>query len=109
MGSYSKLVDGQKALRDQENDLNGLEQFGFSKVTKYVKQTGGAAGTKLNEASLDDAPAGLHPLYLQSVDVGASTSTVIAQQRQASRSLIFSDTAYVLGVDKTILGFRQDA
>lgn len=55
-------VSRQEFPADPENDINGLEQFGFSKVTKYVKQTTGAvAGTPLNEATLDDVPAGLSP------------------------------------------------
>lgn len=108
MAAYSESVDGKMALPDQENHLNGLEQIGFSKVTKYAKQTTGAvAGTPLNEATLDDAPAGLHLLFLDSVGVGASTTAVIAKHKTAGRDLIFSDTAYVSGADKTVLGFRQ--
>ena len=108
MAAYSKMRDGKRALADQENDLNGLEQFGFSKVTKYEKQTTGAgAGTPMNEATLDDAPAGYPSLYLDSVDVGASTTAVIAKHKAAKRALIFSDTAYVSGAEKTVLGFRQ--
>ena len=108
MAAYTKPVDGKMTLAQQENHLNGLEQIGFSKVTKYVKQTTGAvAGTPLNVATLDDAPAGLHLLYLQSVDVGASTAAVIAAQKTAGRDKIFDGTAYVSGAEKTVLGFRQ--
>jgi hypothetical protein len=108
MAAYSELVDGKMALAGQENHLNGLEQIGFSKVTKYVKQTTGAvAGKPLNDATLNDAPAGLHLLYLDSVDVGASTTAVIAKHKKAGRDLVFSGTAYVSGADKTVLGFRQ--
>lgn len=108
MATYSELVDGTKTLADQENTLNTHERFGQSTVTKYVKQTAGAvAGTPLNEATLDDAVPPAHPLYLQSVAVGASTAVIIAQQKQAGRTLIFSDTAYVSGADQTVLGFRQ--
>jgi hypothetical protein len=108
MAAYTELVDGKMTLAQQENHLNGLEQIGFSKVTKYVKQTTGAvAGTPLNVATLDDAPAGLHLLYLQSVDVGASTAAVIAAQKTAGRDKIFDGTAYVSGAEKTVLGFRQ--
>jgi len=107
MAAYTERVDGKKPRKEQENDLNGLETFGFSKVTKYVKQTAGAADTKLNEATLDDAPAGLSRLYLDSVDVGGDTTAVIARHHQANRTLVFSGTAYVEGADKTVLGFRQ--
>ena len=96
------------ALRDQEDQLNHLERIGFSKVTKYLEQTTGAvAGTPWNEATLDDAPAGYPSLYLDSVDVGASTTAVIAKHAAAGRALIFSDTAYVSSAEKTVLGFRQ--
>jgi len=98
MAEYSEPVDGKMTLADQENHLNGLEQIGFSQVTKYVKQTTGAiAGKPLNEATFNDAPAGLHQLYLMSVPVGASTAAVILQEKQAGRTLIFSGTAYVSG------------
>jgi hypothetical protein len=108
MAAYTEPIDGKLALAEQENQLNGLEQIGFSKVTKYVKLTTGAvAGIPLNEASFDDAPAGLHLLYLDSVDVGASTTAVIAKHKKAGRDLMFSGTAYVSGADKTVLGFRQ--
>jgi hypothetical protein len=108
MAAYTELVDGKMTLAQQENHLNGLEQIGFSKVTKYVKQTTGAvAGTPLNVATLDDAPAGLHLLYLDSVNVGADTAAVIAAQKTAGRDKIFDGTAYVSGADKTVLGFRQ--
>lgn len=108
MAEYSELIDGKLALRDQEDQLNGLEQIGFSQVTKYVKQaTGAVAGKPLNEATLNDAPAGLHHLYLMPVPVGGSTAAVILQEKQAGRTLIFSDTAYVSGADQTVLGFRQ--
>jgi hypothetical protein len=108
MAAYSELVDGKKTLADQESHLNGLEQVGFSKVTKYAKQTTGAVtGTPLNEAALDDAPAGLQLLYLDSVNVGTSTVAVIAKHKTAGRDLVFSGTAYVSGADKMVLGFRQ--
>jgi hypothetical protein len=108
MSAYTEPVDGKMALAEQENHLNGLEQIGFSKVAKYAKQDAGAvAGTPLNEATLDDAPAGLHLLYLDSVEVGASTAAVIAKHKTAGRDLVFSGTAYVSGTDKTVLGFRQ--
>lgn len=104
---YSEMVDGNKVLAEQENDLNTLEELGRSIVTKYIKQTTGAvAGTPLNQATLDRGPR-VHPLYLDSVDVGASTATVIAKHKAANRGLIFSDTAYVSAADRTILGFRQ--
>ena len=84
-------VSRQEFPADPENDINGLEQFGFSKVTKYVKQTTGAvAGTPLNEATLDDVPAGLSP----------------GTKRQ-TENRFFSGTAYVSSAEKTVLGFRQ--
>ena len=108
MAAYTELVDGNKALADQEDDLNTHERFGQSTVTKYVKRTTGAvAGTPLNEATLDDAAPPLHPLYLQSVAVGASTAAVIAAQKTAGRDKILDGTAYVSGAEKTVLGFRQ--
>ncbi len=108
MSTYSELVDGKKDLAQQENTLNTHERFGQSKVTTYGKQTTGAvAGTPLNAASLDDTAPPLHPLYLDSVDVGASTAAVIAAQKAAGRDKVFDGAAYVSGAEKTVLGFRQ--
>jgi len=95
-------------LGKQEDALNTHERFGQSKVTTYGKQTAGAVpGTPLNAASLDDTAPPSHPLYLDSVDVGASTATVIAAQKAAGRDRVFDGTAYVSGAEKMVLGFRQ--
>lgn len=108
MATYTELVDGKKDLAGQEDTLNTHERFGQSTVTSYGKQTSGAvAGTPLNSASLDDTAPPLHPLFLESVDVGASTAAVIVAQKALGRDKIFDGTAYVSGVEKTVLGFRQ--
>jgi hypothetical protein len=105
---HTQLVDGRKTLADQENTLNARERIAFAQVTKYTKQTNGAVeGTPLNEATLDDAPPDLPPLYLTSVPVGASTAAAILQHKQAGRTMVFSGTAYVSGADQTVLGFRR--
>lgn len=101
------IVDGSRALADQENDLNGVEQLTLRTTTAYAKHTGAPAGTAKNQASMDDATAAFHPLYLAFLDVGASTAAVIAQQLSAGRNLVFTGTAYVAGAEKTVMGFRQ--
>jgi hypothetical protein len=108
MSTYSELVDGKKDLKAQEDTLNTHERFGQSKVTAYAKQTTGAvAGTPLNAATLDDSVPPLHPLYLDSAEVGASTAAVISNHKAAGRDKVFDGTAYVSGAEKTVLGFRQ--
>jgi hypothetical protein len=54
-----------------------------------------------------DAPPGYPPLYLASVEVGASSSDVIQQQNSAGRGMVFTGTAYVSGAAKTVMGFRK--
>ena len=108
MAQHTELVDGQNTIGAQENALNLAEQLLAAKVIRYAKKTSGvASGTTPNEAVLEDVPIGQQPhaLYLKAVDIASDPSHVAAPQ--PGQSLVFHGTAYVSGVEKLVLGFRQ--
>ena len=96
-------VDGNQSLGDQQNALNGFELANFVKTTKYVKQTGGAPTSRINVATTEDAPPGHQSLVLVAIDAGADPSTAA---QPAGKTQVFSGTAFVSGVEKTVVGFR---
>jgi hypothetical protein len=100
----TEMFDGNKPLKEQENDLNGVEQSLSAKTVKYEGQKGGTQ----NQATLEDVPFSdpLKPLYLVAVDVGASTASAISQYKTKGQALAFQCTAYVAGASKTVMGFR---
>ena len=108
MAQKTQSVDGQNALDAQENALNLAEQMLAAKVIQYAKKPSGAApGTTPNEAVLEDVPIGQQPhsLYLKAMDVTSDPS--LAAAHQPGQSLVFHGIAYVSGVEKLVLGFRQ--
>lgn len=108
MAQNTQLVDGQDALQAQENALNLAEQMLAAKVIRYAAKTSGVApGTTPNEAVLEDVAIGQQPrpLYLKAVDLTSDPS--VAVPPQSGQSLVFHGAAYVSGVKKLVLGFRQ--
>jgi len=108
MAQQTQLVDGQNALDAQENALNEAEQMLAAKVIQYAKKTSGAApGTTPNEAVLQDVPIGQQPppLHLKAID--ATSDPSLAAAHRAGLTLVFQGNAYVSGVEKLVLGFRQ--
>ena len=109
MALNKQLVDGKQALDAQERALNFIEQATFSKVINYGKNTDNVpAGTKPNEAVLQDVPIGQQPrpLHLEAVAVNGDASPIIIAQLQAGKIIAFHDIGYVSGNDLVILGFR---
>jgi len=100
----TEMFDGKEPLKEQENDINGVEQSLSAKTVKYEGQKGGTQ----NQATLEDVPFSdpLKPLYLAAVDVGASTAATISQFQTKGQTLAFQGTAYVAGASKTVMGFR---
>lgn len=109
MATNKQLVDGNQALGAQEQALNFMETSSFAKVISYAKNTQNvAAGSKPNEAVLEDVPIGQQPgpLHLEAVDVNGDTTAVIAAQLKAGKKVIFHDVAFVSGNEQMVLGFR---
>jgi hypothetical protein len=125
MAQQTQTIDGQNPLDAQENALNLAEQMLAAKVTQYAKKAGAAAtktaaaapgaakagaaapvGTS-NEAVLVDVPIGQQPhaLYLKAADTTTDPSQVTPPQ--PGQTLVFHGIAYVSGVEKLVLGFRQ--
>ena len=104
------LVDGKQALDAQERALNFMEQAMFAKVIAYAKASQpGAGGTTPNEAVLQDVPVGQQPkpLHLEALAVGSDATSIISNQLQAGKTVVFHDVAFVSGNEQMVLGFRQ--
>ena len=109
MGLNKQTVDGKQTLNQQEMALNFMEQVSFAKVISYSESPGAhGANLSVNEAVLDDVPIGEQPpaLHLEAVDLNGDAASVIANQLAQGHNVIFHDTAFVDGVEKTVMGFR---
>ena len=108
MAQHTVPVDGQNDLTAQEGALNMAQDMGAALVTKYAKQAGGAAAAAtVNEAILQGVSAGteIHSLYLSSADTTADPAKVVC--RKPGQPQVFHGIAYVSGVEKLVVGFRQ--
>lgn len=108
MAQRTEIVDGRDTLEAQQNALNLAEQMLAAKVIHYGKKTNGVpSGTTPNEAILEDVPIGQqpHPLFLKAMDAPGDPSLAVAPQ--SGQTLVFHGIAYVSGVEKLVLGYRQ--
>jgi hypothetical protein len=90
-----EVVDGSKALDQQETDLNTIEQVWGGKTTRYAK---GSSGTS-NRATIQ-------LLGLSDPQPPMIQLILATQETPAGSDKVFQSTVFVEGVEKNVVGYR---
>jgi hypothetical protein len=99
MSQDTELIDGSKAIDQQETDLNFVEQARAAKVTQYAKATSGTQ----NQATIEFLSLGdPQPPRLHLMLAGGTNPAPDAQ-------VVFQASVFVQGEEKRVIGFRQAA
>jgi hypothetical protein len=90
-----EVVDGRKALDQQEADLNTIEQVWGAKTTQYAKGSSGTSNrATVQILGLSDPQPPLLQLILAT------------QGTPAGSDQVFQSTVFVEGVEKKVIGYR---
>lgn len=99
-----KTIDGSFDLNQLQSTLLTEEQLGFVKL-QGVRVGGETPPTNIATFHDDDNPTGPSSLVLVSVGSGEA-DTMIAEQRNQGRVLIFHNVIFVASQKADVAGFR---
>lgn len=108
MATHSHFVDGKKAIADQQDTLNFMEQFAAAKVITYGESAQSTATLKVNEAVLMPVPFGQQPpqLVLIAVAAGDDVAKIISAQIALGKTVVFHETCWVENKETVVVGVR---
>lgn len=101
-------IDGRTTLAQQRDTLRFIEIAGFfNKLLTYVSSSAtGEAGQKINMATFERVQQKPADLILMEVGPGQNAISIIADQLQRGKQIVFHERVFVSSEEKEVLGFR---